>query len=216
LKYLINKQKLYSIALASTAMIFMLISIVDAAPFAYITNQADSTVTVIDTATNNVTATVTVENRLYGVTVTPDGKKVYVTNYGSNNVSAINTTTNMITATVQVGRYPCAFGQFIGPNVPLYFKYAQTFVTTSPTILPHSWKIFNANITLSDLSAPKCFVMRVPNNPDHWEYLPPYEAGQTVSWIIKDLISQNPHIDQIGIKNFAPDKVITEKLFPIN
>jgi hypothetical protein len=42
LNSMINKQKLYSIALVSAAMILMLVSIVGAAPFAYITNQASS------------------------------------------------------------------------------------------------------------------------------------------------------------------------------
>ncbi len=54
------KNKLYSRALVSTAMILMLVSIAGAAPFAYITNYGSNTVSVIDTATNNVTATVTV------------------------------------------------------------------------------------------------------------------------------------------------------------
>ncbi len=41
-----------------------------------------NTVSVIDTATNNVTATVTVGSGPYGVAVTPDGTKVYVANCG--------------------------------------------------------------------------------------------------------------------------------------
>ena len=36
---MISKNKLYSIALISAAMIFMLVSIAGAAPFAYITNH---------------------------------------------------------------------------------------------------------------------------------------------------------------------------------
>ena len=43
-----------------------------------------NTVSVIDTATNNVTATVTVGIDLLEFAVTPDGTKVYVANYGSN------------------------------------------------------------------------------------------------------------------------------------
>jgi YVTN family beta-propeller protein len=55
---MINKQKLYSIGLVSAAMILMLISIAGAAPFAYISNSDSNNVSVIDTATNKVTATV--------------------------------------------------------------------------------------------------------------------------------------------------------------
>ena len=65
-----------------------------------------NTVSVIDTATNNVTATVTVGSSPIGVAVTPDGTKVYVTNYDSNTVSVIDTATNNVTATVPVGTSP--------------------------------------------------------------------------------------------------------------
>ena len=44
-----------------------------AQPFAYITNNGDDTVSVIDTATNSVTVTVTVGDGPFGVAVTPDG-----------------------------------------------------------------------------------------------------------------------------------------------
>jgi DNA-binding beta-propeller fold protein YncE len=51
---MINKQKSYSIALVSTALVLMLISITFAAPFAYITNSGSNNVYIIDTATNTV------------------------------------------------------------------------------------------------------------------------------------------------------------------
>jgi YVTN family beta-propeller protein len=103
---MINKQKLYSIALLSTAMILMLIGVAGAVPFAYITNQVDNTVSIIDTATNTVTATVSVGSNPVGVAVTPDGTRVYVTNRNGNSVSVINTATNTVIATVSVGSGP--------------------------------------------------------------------------------------------------------------
>ena len=72
---MINKHKLYLIALVSVAMILMLVSIAGAAPFAYITNCDSNNVSVIDTATNKVTANVPVGSEPYGVAVAPDGKK---------------------------------------------------------------------------------------------------------------------------------------------
>ena len=101
-----NKQKLYSIVLVSTAIILTLASIADAAPFAYITNSIDNTVSVIDTATNNVKATVNVGLNPHGVAVTPDGTKVYVANTNNegfntnSNISVIDTATNKVTANV--------------------------------------------------------------------------------------------------------------------
>jgi YVTN family beta-propeller protein len=56
-------------------------STASAAPFAYVTNQGSSTVSVINTATNTFTATVHVGSGPGGVAVNPAGTKVYVANY---------------------------------------------------------------------------------------------------------------------------------------
>ena len=108
LEYMIHKNKLFSIALVLIVLVFMLVSIAGAAPFAYIPEGVSTeNVTVIDTATNTVTANVPVGNGPFGVAVTPDGGKVYVTNSGhSNNVSIINTATNTVTTNVSVGISP--------------------------------------------------------------------------------------------------------------
>ncbi|HII91461.1 MAG TPA: YncE family protein, partial [Methanosarcina sp.] len=55
---------------------------------------------VIDTETNNVTATVPVGDNPVGVAINPDGTKLYVTNHKGNTTSVIDTTTNTVTATV--------------------------------------------------------------------------------------------------------------------
>ncbi len=77
-----------------------------AAPYAYITNGQSNTVSVIDTATNTITATVPVGTVPVGVAVNPAGTKVYVANSGSRDVSVIDTATNTVTATVLVGNDP--------------------------------------------------------------------------------------------------------------
>lgn len=84
---------------------------------AYITNQGDGTVSVIDTATNTVTATIPVgsSSEPFGVAVTPDGSKVYVADYGGDTVSVIDAASNTVTATIPVGADPTAFGIFIQP-----------------------------------------------------------------------------------------------------
>ena len=78
------------------------------------TNCESNTVSVIDTATNTVTATVPVGKCPMGVAVSPDGTKVYVANEGSNNVSVIDTATNTVTATVTVGKSP--YGIAVTPD----------------------------------------------------------------------------------------------------
>jgi len=112
LKCMINKHKLYSMTFVSAAILLILISITDAAPFAYITNNNNwaehigATVSVIDTAKNKVSATVNVGESPYGVTVTSNGKKVYVTNMDSGDVSVIDTAKNKVIATVPIGYNP--------------------------------------------------------------------------------------------------------------
>src|SRR3984893_491469 len=72
----------------------------------YITNQGSNNVSVIDTATNTVTATIPVGSQPQGVAVAPHRSKAYVANANSNNVSVIDTATNTVTATIPVGTFP--------------------------------------------------------------------------------------------------------------
>jgi len=81
--------------------------------YAYITNAGSNTVSVIDTATDNVTATLNyVGSNPDGIAVSPDGRKVYVANSDWDNksaidtVSIIDTATNTFTDTVDVGQWP--------------------------------------------------------------------------------------------------------------
>jgi YVTN family beta-propeller protein len=72
----------------------------------YVTNNGSNNVSVLDTATTTVVATVPVGTGPAGVAVTPDGTRVYVNNNQSNNVSVIDTATNTVVATVPVGNGP--------------------------------------------------------------------------------------------------------------
>jgi YVTN family beta-propeller protein len=79
----------------------------EAAPFAYVVNSGDGTVSVIDTATNTVVGTpIPVGDSPFLVAVAPDGKHAYVTNLTSNTVSVIDTASNTVAATVPVGSNP--------------------------------------------------------------------------------------------------------------
>ena len=59
---MINNHKLYSITLVSTYFVFMLVNIAGAAPYAYVANSVSSNLSVINTTTNTVTATVPLDN----------------------------------------------------------------------------------------------------------------------------------------------------------
>ena len=84
--------------------------------FAYVANGASNIVSVIDTATNKVTATIPVGVFPWGVGITPDGRFAYVVNSGlarpetenctAGTVSVIDTATNSVIATTPVDRSP--------------------------------------------------------------------------------------------------------------
>jgi len=99
-----------------------------ASPFAYVTkcncDGFDNVVSVIDTATNKVVATVRVGNRPNGVAVTPDGKQVYVANFGNGTVSVIDTITKppSVVATVTVGGAPSGSPSRRMGNTPMSRK----------------------------------------------------------------------------------------------
>jgi YVTN family beta-propeller protein len=65
-----------------------------------------NTVSVIQTKSNEVVATIPVGNLAAGVAITPDGKHAYVTNRGDNAVSVIDTATHTVVATVPVQVQP--------------------------------------------------------------------------------------------------------------
>ena len=72
----------------------------------YVSNGGDANVSVIDTATNRVVATVPVGQRPWNMALTPDGKKLYVANGRSNNVTVIDTASRTRLREVAVGKLP--------------------------------------------------------------------------------------------------------------
>ena len=69
---------------------------------------------VIDTATNTVTATVMIGGTPGAIAITPNGAFAYVPSYEANTVMVIDTATNTVTATVPSGNGPS--GVAITPN----------------------------------------------------------------------------------------------------
>ncbi|MFD8738261.1 YncE family protein [Streptomyces sp. NPDC059618] len=64
--------------------------------YAYVTNFNANTVSVINTATDTVVATVPVGLEPLGVAVSPNGTRAYVTNRADDTVSVINTATDTV------------------------------------------------------------------------------------------------------------------------
>ena len=92
--------------LIGLALLLLPTSLALAAPFAYIPNAYSNNVSVIDTPTNTIVATVPVGAYPVGVTVNAAGTRVYVNNVDASSVSVIDTTTKTVVATVPVGAGP--------------------------------------------------------------------------------------------------------------
>jgi len=76
--------------------------------YAYISNNASNSVSVINTISNTVVTAVTVGQAPFGIAISPDGSKVYVANIVSNTVSVIAAATNTVLTTINVGTFPYA------------------------------------------------------------------------------------------------------------
>lgn len=70
--------------------------------YAYITNQQDGTVSIINTITNKVISTINVGQRPTGTAISPDGEKVYITNQFNNSISVISTLTNKVISNISL------------------------------------------------------------------------------------------------------------------
>jgi len=68
----------------------------EAVPFAYVINRNSNDVSVINTATNTVIATIPVGALPQGIAVTPDGSEVYVSHADAQAVFIIDTLTNTV------------------------------------------------------------------------------------------------------------------------
>jgi YVTN family beta-propeller protein len=95
--------------------------------YVYVTDVGSGNVSVIDTASNAVAATIRVGGGPVGIAVTPDGKYVYVAN---GSVSVISTSNNTVIATVQAGYYP--YGIAVTPDGKyVYVTTCCAFSTTN-------------------------------------------------------------------------------------
>jgi YVTN family beta-propeller protein len=139
----------------------------------YVTNTANSTVSVINvnTATGSYTvaATVPVGTLPAGVAVSPDGTKVYVAAWGTNGVSVINTATDTVSGSpIAVGANP--FGVAISPDgaklyVSNYTSNSVSVINTAGTASVTATVAVGANPFGIALS-PDASLLYAANGPD--------------------------------------------------
>ena len=77
-----------------------------AGPKVYVGNFKDNTVSVIDTTTGTVVATVPVAAGPDGIAITPNGGTVFVSGSNASTMSVIDAATDRIAQTIEVGKGP--------------------------------------------------------------------------------------------------------------
>ncbi len=127
------------------ALLFVTLSISLAKTnYAYVANQSSNNVSVINTNTNLVVATIAVGTSPWGVAVNQAGSVAYVSNYNSGNVSVITTSTNTVTATITVQTNPS--GIAFSPNGKTAYVANQGSGTVS--VINTATKAVTATITV--------------------------------------------------------------------
>ena len=121
---------------------------------AYITNETDNTVSVINILTNTVTATIPVGANPTGVAVSADGNKVYVVNTDDNTVNVINTAFNIVSATIGVGIVPFGIGispdgsrLYVANNTDNTLSVINTTTNTIIATVPAGYRAYGVSVS---------------------------------------------------------------------
>jgi YVTN family beta-propeller protein/autotransporter-associated beta strand protein len=84
----------------------------------YVANSLDGSVSVLDTTTRGILATIGVAGTPEGMAFSPDGQILYVANYSDDSVAVISTATNRMTRAIPVEGSPTAVA--VGPDGRLW------------------------------------------------------------------------------------------------
>jgi PQQ-dependent catabolism-associated beta-propeller protein len=109
-------------------------------PLAYVSNERDGTITVIDTGTDSVVDTIKVGGRARGIRISPDGRWVYVAlstpsgqdyNEADNKIAAIDVESRKVVAKYDVGSDPEQLA--VSPDGKLLYASNENVGTASVT-----------------------------------------------------------------------------------
>ncbi|MFJ1792965.1 IPT/TIG domain-containing protein [Kitasatospora griseola] len=110
---------------------------------AYVANLSSHSLSVVDTATSTVTASIPLASSAIGVAITPDGATAYVTLAGNNTVVAVSTSTHTVTATIPVGAAP----QFISIDAAGAHAYVPNFTGNSVSVISIATNTVTATVS---------------------------------------------------------------------
>ncbi|MCW2882902.1 MAG: beta-propeller repeat-containing protein [Sphaerisporangium sp.] len=120
--------------------------------FAYVANRGSDTVSVINTATNTVTATIAVGSVPDGVAIAPNGRRAYVANFSSKNVSVIDTVTNTLVTNIALPGATDPVGVAVSPDGTRV--YVTNFSSNNVSVINATNNTFVTNIGLGGALSP--------------------------------------------------------------
>ena len=120
--------------------------------YAYVTALGSNTVSMIETSTDTVVATVSVGGGPLGIGVSPDGNRAYVANAYDNSVSVIDGLSQSVIATVPVGLEP--LGVAVSPDgTKVYVASTGGGISPGVSVIDAATNVVIAEIPLSDAPA---------------------------------------------------------------
>ena len=114
----------------------------------YVSNYWDRTISVINGATNTVTATIPVGSNPTQISVNPTTNTLYVSNFESNSITVINGATNTVTATISGFNGP--LGVAVNPSTNII--YVSNYWANTVSVINGATNTVTA--TISGISTP--------------------------------------------------------------
>jgi YVTN family beta-propeller protein len=175
----------------------------------YVVNSNANRVSVIDTTTNLVKATIPVGGEPFRVALDPGLNRAYVTNVTGNSLSVIDTTTNSVVSTITSPRFNTPRGVAVDPTthlvyVPIYYDN-QMLAVIDPTTSP-------AAITYTDILGSRPWAVDV--DPTTHRAYPTTLFGGTLSTVSGTAILSTIH--GLGAPTQVTVDPVTKKAYVAN
>ncbi|MGZ5583371.1 MAG: beta-propeller fold lactonase family protein, partial [Usitatibacter sp.] len=100
--------------IAASAALLAVATLAGAAPPAYVSNEGSGTISVVDTATDRVTATLKVGAKPRGIAVSRDGRRLYVSDQTGSALVVRDLERGADAATIPLGKSPEAI--YLSPD----------------------------------------------------------------------------------------------------
>ena len=175
-----DMKKIFFFLCATALLSFFLFGECYADSYAYVSNNADDTVSIISVTDNTLIATVDVGSGPWGIATDPNGDYVYTTNNFGSNVSVISTYYNAVTATINVGGGP--MGISVNPNGDYVYVANNSDATVSVIDTSNNTVTAYINVGNSPVAFGEYVVGTPPQAPGNLAATTASESEIDLSW----------------------------------